>query len=101
MYWASGLHVYAPLPFVGARSGLGALFRSHVFAQGGCLAGAGAGEGAGLAALGAARASCGAGVCVRLGRVARLELNYCVPLRALPNDAHAPGLQFGVGANFL
>ncbi|CAB3254417.1 unnamed protein product [Arctia plantaginis] len=99
MYWASGLHVFAPLPFVGARGGLGALFRSHVFVNAGCLAAPDAG--AALAALGAWRAACGAGVCVRLGRVARLELNYCVPLRALPHDAHAPGLQFGVGADFL
>lgn len=45
--------------------------------------------------------SVGAGVVVRLGRGARLELNYAVPLRAQPHDVHAPGIQFGVGANFL
>uniref|UniRef100_A0A2A4JH01 Bacterial surface antigen (D15) domain-containing protein n=1 Tax=Heliothis virescens TaxID=7102 RepID=A0A2A4JH01_HELVI len=101
VYWAGGLHVYAPLPFQGARSGLGALFRSHVFLNAGCLA---MPEGAGLAgleALRAARVSCGAGVCVRLGRAARLELNYAVPLRAQQHDVHSAGLQFGVGANFL
>ncbi|XP_075988751.1 sorting and assembly machinery component 50 homolog A [Anticarsia gemmatalis] len=99
VYWAGGLHVFAPLPWVGSRAGLGALFRSHVFANAGCLAMPAPGEAA--AALGEARAAAGAGVCVRLGRVARLELNYVVPLRALPHDATAHGLQFGVGANFL
>ncbi|XP_026739903.1 sorting and assembly machinery component 50 homolog A-like [Trichoplusia ni] len=97
-YWAGGLHVFAPLPFQGARAGLGALFRSHAFVTAGSLAG---GAGAGLAGLGAARVSCGAGVCVRLGRAARLELNYALPLRTQPHDQHAAGLQFGVGANFL
>lgn len=101
VYWAGGLHVFAPLPFQGARSGLGALFRSHLFLNAGCLA---MPEGAGLASLEAlrlARVSCGAGICVRLGRAARLELNYAVPLRAQQHDVHAAGLQFGVGANFL
>eukprot|EP00091_Calanus_sinicus_P010550 TRINITY_DN24453_c0_g1_i1.p1 TRINITY_DN24453_c0_g1~~TRINITY_DN24453_c0_g1_i1.p1 ORF type:complete len:180 (-),score=41.16 TRINITY_DN24453_c0_g1_i1:96-635(-) len=31
LYWASGLHLYAPLPFRPGRGGLGDLFRSHVF----------------------------------------------------------------------
>lgn len=94
MYWASGVHVFAPLPWVGCRGGAGALFRSHAFASAGCLAGE-------ARALGAWRAAAGAGVCVRLGRAARLELSYCVPLRARAGDAPAPGLHFGVGAHFL
>ncbi|KAH9636856.1 hypothetical protein HF086_017811 [Spodoptera exigua] len=101
VYWAAGLHLYAPLPFQGSRTGLASLFRSHLFANAGCLA---MPEGAGLAALEAlreARVSVGAGLCVRLGRGARLELNYALPLRAGPGDVRAPGLQFGVGANFL
>ncbi|XP_026746115.1 sorting and assembly machinery component 50 homolog A-like [Trichoplusia ni] len=38
VYWASGVHLYAPLPVPGARSGLGALFRSHLFLNAGALA---------------------------------------------------------------
>lgn len=38
MYWAGGLHVFAPLPVPGAGSGLGALFRSHLFLNTGCVA---------------------------------------------------------------
>lgn len=54
-----------------------------------------------LQALGEVRAAWGAGVCVRLGRLARLELNYVMPLCAQPRDRHICGMQFGVGANFL
>lgn len=94
MYWACGLHMFAPLPFAGARSGLGALFRSHLFVNSGALA-------AEPTELWGARAAAGLGVCARLGRVARLELNYVIPLRALPADVTARGLQFGVGVDFL
>lgn len=47
------------------------------------------------------RASGGLGVALRLGQVARLELNYAIPLLARAKDHAAPGLQFGVGATFL
>ncbi|XP_026754156.2 sorting and assembly machinery component 50 homolog A [Galleria mellonella] len=99
-YWAAALHLWAPLPFVPPRAGLGGLFRSHLFLNAGCLA-APEGGAAAWQALGEARAAAGGGVALRLGRVARLELNYCVPLRALPADRAAPGLQFGVAAHFL
>ncbi|KAJ0183039.1 hypothetical protein K1T71_001015 [Dendrolimus kikuchii] len=38
MYWASGVHVYTPLPFQPGKNGLGSLFRSHMFLNAGCLA---------------------------------------------------------------
>ncbi|XP_053622176.1 sorting and assembly machinery component 50 homolog A [Plodia interpunctella] len=99
MYWASGLHVYTPLPFQPAKNGLGSLFRSHLFLNAGCLTDNE--EKSKLEALSQARVSCGAGVALRLGRAARLELSYCVPLRARAADRLAPGLQLGVGAHFL
>ncbi|KAM3956203.1 LOW QUALITY PROTEIN: sorting and assembly machinery component 50 homolog A [Aphomia sociella] len=99
VYWAGALHAFLPLPFLGARAGLAALCRSHVFLNAGCLA---APDAAPLwEGLGHVRVACGAGVALRLGRAARVELNYCVPLRVRPHDAAAPGLQFGVGAHFL
>lgn len=101
IYWASGVHLYTPLPFRPGKGGLGELFRSHFFLNGGCLAHP---EETGLAmleSLSAVRVACGAGVALRLGGAARIELNYCVPLRALPGDAPAPGLQLGVAAHFL
>jgi outer membrane protein insertion porin family len=33
--------------------------------------------------------------------IARLELNYCIPLTAARNDQVHRGLQFGIGLNFL
>ncbi|XP_059046846.1 sorting and assembly machinery component 50 homolog A [Achroia grisella] len=98
-YWAGALHVWAPLPFVSGRSPVAGLFRSHLFLNAGSLAPPEAG--AGWQALAEARVAAGAGLALRLGRAARLELNYCLPLRARPGDHTAPGLQFGVGANFL
>ena len=47
------------------------------------------------------RLSYGIGLALRLGGIARIELNYCVPLRAQSSDKVAPGLQLGVGVNFL
>jgi len=47
------------------------------------------------------RLSYGLGLALKLGGVARIELNYCVPVKASRGDKPAPGLQFGVGVNFL
>ncbi|XP_060808973.1 sorting and assembly machinery component 50 homolog [Amyelois transitella] len=102
MYWASGLHVFTPLPFQPARHGLGSLFRSHLFLNAGCLADdEERSKSSTLEALSLYRLSCGAGVALRVGRVARLELNYCVPLAARAGDRAAPGLQLGLGAHLL
>ncbi|XP_013175880.1 PREDICTED: sorting and assembly machinery component 50 homolog A [Papilio xuthus] len=100
MYWATGVHVYAPLPFVSSRGGLADLFRSHLFLNAGCLAHPEEGESV-VSALSEVRVAGGCGVALRLGRVARVELNYCVPLRAATADCAAPGLQLGVAAHFL
>ncbi|XP_072948573.1 sorting and assembly machinery component 50 homolog A [Epargyreus clarus] len=101
MYWATALHVYAPLPFQPGKGGLGELFRSHFFVNAGCLAHPEETGVAALSALSAVRAACGCGVALRLGRAARVELNYTAPLRAAAGDVAAPGLQLGVAAHFL
>ena len=36
-YWATGLHLYTPLPFMPGRGGLGDLIRTHVFLNAGNL----------------------------------------------------------------
>ena len=43
----------------------------------------------------------GLGLAFKLGGIARVELNYCVPLRTQKTDKPSPGLQFGVGVDFL
>ncbi|VVD04755.1 unnamed protein product [Leptidea sinapis] len=101
IYWASGLHLYTPLPFHPGKGGLGELFRSHLFVNAGCLAHPEESGEAVLDALSAVRVSAGGGIALRLGRVARVEVNYCVPVRTKSGDEVAPGLQFGVGAHFL
>ena len=35
MYWASGLHLYTPLPFRPGRDGYGDLFKTHIFVTAG------------------------------------------------------------------
>jgi len=47
------------------------------------------------------RLSYGLGLAVKLGGIARIELNYCIPVKASRGDKVNPGLQFGVGVNFL
>jgi len=104
LYWASGLHLYAPLPFRPGRGGFGDLFRSHVFVTAGnvgnfWLSGT---MGRDLEQVTQDfRLSYGLGLALKLGGVARIELNYCVPVKASRGDKPAPGLQFGVGVNFL
>jgi len=104
LYWASGLHLYAPLPFRPGKGGIGDLFKSHVFITAGnvgnyWLSGT---VGRDLEQVTQDfRLSYGLGLALKLGGVARIELNYCVPVRASRGDKPAPGLQFGVGVNFL
>ncbi|KAK2509001.1 hypothetical protein MC885_002379 [Smutsia gigantea] len=47
------------------------------------------------------RWSYGAGIVLRLGNIARLELNYCVPMGVQTGDRICDGVQFGAGIRFL
>lgn len=121
-YWAGGLHLYTPLPFRPGKGGFGDLFRTHFFLNAGnlcnlnyggwrvafveekgatrwkrslqrrCLC-AGDGPRAHLQRLAECiRWSYGAGIVLRLGNIARLELNYCVPMGVQSGDRLAPRL---------
>lgn len=104
MYWATGLHLYTPLPFRPGRDGYGDLFKTHMFLTAGNVGNFGL---TGDLARDLERVtedfrlSYGLGLALKLGGVARIELNYCVPVKASRGDRAAPGLQFGVGVNFL
>uniref|UniRef100_A0A8C4NGT6 SAMM50 sorting and assembly machinery component n=1 Tax=Eptatretus burgeri TaxID=7764 RepID=A0A8C4NGT6_EPTBU len=81
-YWAAGLHLYTPLPFGPGRPGFGDIFRTHLFINAGNLCSLDYGEGlrGHVSRLGSClRWAYGAGVVLRLGNIARLELNYCFP----------------------
>jgi len=104
LYWASGLHLYGPLPFRPGQGGFGDLFRTHLFMTAGnvgsfWLSGNMQRDLDMLAQD--FRLSYGLGLAVKLGGIARIELNYCIPVRASRGDKVNPGLQFGVGVNFL
>uniref|UniRef100_A0A8C5DQ03 Sorting and assembly machinery component 50 homolog A n=1 Tax=Gouania willdenowi TaxID=441366 RepID=A0A8C5DQ03_GOUWI len=103
-YWAGGLHLYTPLPFRPAKGGFGDLFRTHFFLNAGNLCNLNYGEGpkAHLKKLAeCVRWSYGLGVLLRLGNIARLELNYCIPMGVQSGDRICDGVQFGAGIRFL
>ncbi|KAJ8706405.1 hypothetical protein PYW08_011031 [Mythimna loreyi] len=103
MYWSGALHLYSPLPFASAEQGVLQLVKTHLFFNAGCLAFPERSNFklSTLSALVDARVACGAGLCVQIGRTARLEINYVVPLKTHARDIPVSGLQFGVGAHFL
>lgn len=103
-YWAGGLHLYTPLPFRPGQGGFGELFRTHFFLNAGNLCNLNYGEGprAHIRKLAECiRWSYGAGIVLRLGNIARLELNYCIPMGVQRGDRICDGVQFGAGIRFL
>ncbi|XP_051975860.1 sorting and assembly machinery component 50 homolog A-like [Xyrauchen texanus] len=103
-FCAGGLHLYTPLPFRPGRGGFGDLFRTHFFLNAGNLCNLNYGEGprAHISKLAERiRWSYGAGIVLRLGNIARLELNYCIPMGVQSGDRICDGVQFGAGIRFL
>jgi len=100
-FWSFGLHLFAPLPFRPSSNGnsFSDLFRTHAFLNAGNLGDWDVMELEDK--LRGFRLSYGLGVAFKLGGIARIELNYCVPVRSHRGDKAAPGLQFGIGVNFV
>ncbi|XP_026480677.1 sorting and assembly machinery component 50 homolog A isoform X2 [Ctenocephalides felis] len=104
MFWAAGLQLFSPLPFRPGQGGIGDLFRVHGFFNVGNV-----GEfdispdlEASWASLSEKlRMSTGLGLAMRIGHIARLELNYCFPLKYEESDSICQGIQFGIGLKFL
>jgi len=105
-YWRSCLQLYFPLPYLNrSNTWTSANLRGHAFLEAGSLgnpvsrfmARAMTEPWAGVDNL---RASAGVGVVLRLGSRGRAELNYCLPLRAMPGDRLQHGLQIGIGVDF-
>ncbi|CAB1331730.1 unnamed protein product [Coregonus sp. 'balchen'] len=91
-YWAGAVHLYTPLPFRPGKGGFGDLFRTHFFLNAGNLCNLN---------YECIRWSYGAGIVLRLGNIARLELNYCIPMGVQSGDRICDGVQFGAGIRFL
>lgn len=47
------------------------------------------------------RIAYGVGIALRLGEMARIEVNYCFPYAYDRADRLHPGIQFGIGMQFL
>lgn len=90
-YWASGAHLWAPLPFFGTQ-GFANLFRLHLFYN------CGKTDSFSLEDL---VSSVGVGLAFRLGDRARIEFNYCQPLTNRNLQYFKKGFQFGIGYDFI
>lgn len=91
-YWAAGMHLWAPLPFNRHFGAFGDLFRTHLFYNfGNCD----------TLTLANARIACGFGLAFKIGNRARIEVNYCYPLKKHKTDKANPAFQFGIGYEFL
>lgn len=102
-YWSAGLHLFTPLPFRPGRGGFGELFRTHFFVNGGNVGNFRVAKDSNIVDTLRAnmRLSYGLGVALRLGNMARLEVNYCFPYIFDKGDQTHPGVQFGIGVQFL
>nr|XP_029718947.1 SAM50-like protein CG7639 [Aedes albopictus] len=91
-YWASGIHVWSPLPFSRYFGGFGDLFRTHLFYNFGTC---------NTFTTDKLRSTAGAGLAIRIGQKARIEFNYCQPLSFEAGDRIKKGFQFGIGYEFI
>lgn len=92
VYWATGLHLWAPLPFSYYFGGFADLFRTHLFLNFGNT---------NTFSTDNMRSAYGLGLAVRLGSRARIEFNYCFPVLRSSSDQVEKGFQFGIGYDFL
>ncbi|XP_037827624.1 SAM50-like protein CG7639 [Lucilia sericata] len=91
-YWSTGFHLWAPLPFNKVFKGLADNFRTHLFYNVGNF---------NTFTTENLRTAAGIGVAFKLAERARIELNYCVPLRKCAGDRVENGFQFGIGYEFV
>lgn len=90
-YWLGSIHLWSPLPFTRVNGGgFASLFRTQVFCNFGQT---------GEFTSDFMRCTVGAGIAFRLGDRARIEFNYCHPLRHQKSDLKR-AFQFGIGYDF-
>ncbi|XP_018398360.1 PREDICTED: sorting and assembly machinery component 50 homolog [Cyphomyrmex costatus] len=103
MYWAAALHVYTPLPFRPGRNSFGDLFRLHGFINGGNLSNFTYDnlydENMKIFTENV-RCAMGGGIAMKLGNIARIELNLVTPLLFMRSDV-LQQFQFGIGLQYL
>ncbi|KAG1122926.1 hypothetical protein G6F42_011024 [Rhizopus arrhizus] len=98
LYWAAGVSAIAPLPKLETKA-----LRAHAFVNAGTNVPWKSGtslQDTKQALTQSPSISAGLGLIYRHS-IARIELNYCVPLTAARGDQIKRGLQLGIGLNFL
>ncbi|XP_014487519.1 PREDICTED: sorting and assembly machinery component 50 homolog [Dinoponera quadriceps] len=105
MYWAAALHIYTPLPFRPGRNSFGDLFRLHGFMNAGNLSNFSFKYGNIYSEnlrifTENVRLAVGGGLAMKLGNVARIELNLIAPLMFMRSDV-LQQFQFGIGVQYL
>ncbi|XP_015510804.2 sorting and assembly machinery component 50 homolog B isoform X1 [Neodiprion lecontei] len=105
VYWALALHLYTPLPFRPGRNSFGDLFRLHGFINGGNLTNCSFKFDRDLTEnlkifTNNVRCTTGAGIAMKLGNVARVELNLIMPLLFVRSDV-LQQFQLGIGLQYL
>ncbi|KAI9480560.1 MAG: surface antigen-domain-containing protein [Benjaminiella poitrasii] len=98
MYWAAGVSAIAPVPRLESKP-----LRAHAFVNAGTNIPWKTGsslQSTTQALTQSPSLSTGFGLIYRHS-IARIELNYCVPLTAARGDQVKRGLQLGIGLNFL
>ncbi|CAL8100376.1 unnamed protein product [Orchesella dallaii] len=96
-YWSAAAHLYTPLPSVNRKFPIIDNCRFHFFINAGNLAD--------KLLMGNIvkdmRIAYGAGLAVGMGDFAKIELNYCLPIKQVDGDKSVKGFQVGVGIHFL
>lgn len=105
VYWALALHLYTPLPFRPGKNSFGDLFRLHGFINGGNLTNFSFKFDGDFKEnlkifTNNVRCTTGAGIAMKLGNVARVELNLIMPLLFARSDL-LQQFQFGIGLHYL
>lgn len=111
MYWSTGIHLWAPLPFNSYFHNYGKYFRTHVFYN---LGNNNRDPSETLTDLNSSsflliflpfpdkiRSSCGLGIAVSILQLARIEINYHIPVRYQPGDRLKDGFDFNIGVDFV
>ncbi|XP_076754612.1 sorting and assembly machinery component 50 homolog A [Xylocopa sonorina] len=104
-YWAVALHLYTPLPFRPGRNGFGDLFKLHGFINGGNVSNfpfkfANSYEKNMKIFTENVCCAAGGGIAMKLGNIARVELNLVMPISFVRSDV-LQQFQFGIGLQYL
>jgi len=106
-YWASGLHLFGPLPFSVGKGSFGDYCRTHLFLNAGNIIEKPLSFSSDefipnlQSLVEDFKVAYGLGLAIRLGQVARIEINYCWPLRYKVTDKLVRGFQLGIGIEFV